>query len=198
MAGAEEKDNVKADIEGLYGGQNDDTLDADEVAANNSASENTIYGHYGNDIIRGGSGDDYLRGELATTRSPAATVTTEMRGDAGTDTFFALDGWADYIDGGADTDTVSSRRARPRHDRRGSVANCGTGAAAAGRRARARPRAPLAKSGMFPCLRFGPGSRLVSSVCSAVMTVRPRDRGVDHVVDVAALGGTVGIRERAL
>jgi hypothetical protein len=26
------------------------------------------------------------------------------------------------------------------------------------------------QSGMFPCLRFGPGSRFVSSVCSAVMT----------------------------
>src|SRR5947207_7842994 len=31
-------------------------------------------------------------------------------------------------------------------------------------------RTELNYSGMFPCLRFGPGSRLVSSVCSAVMT----------------------------
>ena len=51
---------------------------------------------------------------------------------------------------------------------------------------------------MFPCLRFGPGTRLVSSVSSAVISLRPRLVRHDHVVDVAALGRRVGVGEPRL
>ena len=53
----------------------------------------------------------------------------------------------------------------------------------------------LIYSGMLPCLRFGVGSRFVSAVSSAETSIGSRPPRLDHLVDVAALGGVVGVRE---
>ena len=52
--------------------------------------------------------------------------------------------------------------------------------------------------GMFPCLRLGPATRLVSSICKRVDQLRPRLVRLDHVVDVAPLGRRVGVGEAGL
>ena len=53
-------------------------------------------------------------------------------------------------------------------------------------------------SGMFPCFRFGFGSRFVSAVSSAENENGPRPPRLDHVVDVASLGSRVRVREALL
>ena len=53
----------------------------------------------------------------------------------------------------------------------------------------------LAHSGMFPCFFGGFVSRLVRRSSSAAVEARARVARLDHLVDVAALRGHVGIRE---
>ena len=64
------------------------------------------------------------------------------------------------------------------------------------------PRRPCRSSssyrGMFPCLRFGTGSRLVCERLERGDDLRPGLVRDDHVVDVATLGGHVGVGEVGL
>ncbi|AKU98158.1 Alkaline phosphatase [Labilithrix luteola] len=73
---ANEKDNVKADVENLKGGSGDDNITG-------NASHNKIWGGDGNDILAGGAGDDVF----------VQTGTTASDGD-------------DRISGGTGVDTV--------------------------------------------------------------------------------------------
>ena len=80
---AGEQDNVKTDVENIYGGSGSDTLTG-------SSADNVIYGGAGNDLITGLGGKDSLFGE------------------SGNDRFVAKDGLVDAIDGGAGTDKLVS------------------------------------------------------------------------------------------
>jgi Ca2+-binding RTX toxin-like protein len=74
-----EQDNVRRSVEEVFGGLGDDVLIGNELA-------NFLYGGDGHDELRGQAGADLLEGE------------------AGPDLFFAADGVADTVRGGADVD----------------------------------------------------------------------------------------------
>ncbi len=76
-----ERDDVQADVETVLGGAGDD-----RISGSSADIANRFVGNGGNDILSGGGGGDVLIG------------------GAGNDTFFARDGVADQIDGGAGTD----------------------------------------------------------------------------------------------
>jgi len=87
-----ETDNVKTDVENVYGGSGPDDITGS--SGNNVLEgrdgDDAIHGAAGNDTIVGGDGDD------------------ELYGDAGNDTFDeeAADSGSDTIAGGAGTDTI--------------------------------------------------------------------------------------------
>ena len=87
---------------------------------------------------------------------------------------------------------------RPRPCRRALKMTLALGLEALARGSARRRRCEAIYSGMLPCLRFGPGSRLVSSVSSAVISFGRVSCGHDHVVDVAALGRRVRVGEARL
>jgi hypothetical protein len=78
---AGEGDNVKSDVEAVYGGQGNDTLTG-------SSKDDTIDGQGGNDNITGGKGADFLFG------------------GAGNDTINSRDGKTDTVDCGPGTDRI--------------------------------------------------------------------------------------------
>jgi Ca2+-binding RTX toxin-like protein len=98
-----EKDNVKADIEVVIGGTDNDVFTG-------SAANDTFHGGAGNDTLNGGAGDDILVG---------GTGVDTLNGEAGNDTFDegltdALivvaqnkGGGGDIINGGSGFDTVT-------------------------------------------------------------------------------------------
>ena len=100
---ASEEDNIRTDVENIYGG-----LGADEITGSTSA--NVLHGGPGVDTLYGGSGDDTLIG---------GTGDDELNGDAGDDTFDEGDtvdslytavekGYGnDVINGGAGFDMVT-------------------------------------------------------------------------------------------
>ena len=86
-----EHDNVKKDIEGLTGSQDNDTLYGNEFA-------NRINGAGGNDLIWGGAGNDVLIG------GPGED---EIHGQDGDDTILARDGQHDRLFGGGGHDRAN-------------------------------------------------------------------------------------------
>jgi Ca2+-binding RTX toxin-like protein len=100
---AGEGDKVSTDVENLTGGTGNDLLVGD-------AAGNSLDGGAGNDLVVGGAGNDSLLGQAGD---------DDLYGDAGADTAIGaadedyLDGGADpdpLLDGGAQSDTVRSRR----------------------------------------------------------------------------------------
>lgn len=89
----DEGDNVKSDVENVYGGSVRDTIVG-------SSSDNVLEGRDGDDEIHGGGGHDTIRG---------GDGDDALYGDAGNDTFDEDDhsNGADAISGGAGIDTVS-------------------------------------------------------------------------------------------
>lgn len=78
-----EADNLRTDVEIVYGGAGADRLTGSGLA-------NRLYGGNGNDVLTGGLGADYLDG------------------GAGNDWFYAKDGVKDTLVGGTGTDTLKS------------------------------------------------------------------------------------------
>jgi Ca2+-binding RTX toxin-like protein len=98
---ANEHDNVKADVEKVFGGAGDDTITG-------SAADNQLNGFNGNDTIDGGDGLDFLSGDIGDDTITGGDGADTMSGGSGADRFHALDGGTDFVSGGtdADTDTV--------------------------------------------------------------------------------------------
>ncbi len=89
----DERDNVRADVENVYGGSAGDTIVG-------SGSANVLEGRGGNDTISGGAGDDIIRGGAGN---------DILNGDAGNDIFDegALANGGDTMNGGAGVDEVN-------------------------------------------------------------------------------------------
>ncbi|MDQ3439107.1 MAG: hypothetical protein M3478_02015 [Planctomycetota bacterium] len=88
-----ENDNVRADIELVYGGSGNDYLSTTSgraVRFYGFAGNDTLIGSLGNDLLDGGRGND------------------SMKGNGGNDYFVANDAAADILDGGSGTDTAES------------------------------------------------------------------------------------------
>lgn len=88
-----ENDNVRTDIEMVYGGAGNDSLSTTSgkaVRFFGFDGNDTLIGSLGNDLLEGGRGDD------------------SMLGNGGNDYFVANDGTADIINGGSGTDTAES------------------------------------------------------------------------------------------
>lgn len=83
-----EGDNVRYDIENVYGGAGNDKLVG-------STDDNYFRGYAGNDIIMGGEGNDTLDGGKGTDK---------LSGEDGNDRLFARDGARDSVYGGAGKD----------------------------------------------------------------------------------------------
>jgi Ca2+-binding RTX toxin-like protein len=99
---AEERDNVRADIERLVSGSGNDVLLADTAAANTTALDNDFDGGGGNDTLRGGEGEDTLKGVSGNDTIDGGAGGDELNGGPGADALHARDGWNDLVDGGAD------------------------------------------------------------------------------------------------
>ncbi|MFO0723524.1 MAG: calcium-binding protein [Myxococcota bacterium] len=87
-----ENDNVKTDVENVYGGSGPDDITG-------SSGNNILEGRAGNDTIHGGAGNDTIRGGAGN---------DTLYGDAGNDTFDEEDSsnGSDTMAGGIGTDTV--------------------------------------------------------------------------------------------
>ena len=88
-----EGDNVRIDIEVVYGGTGNDSL------STTSGRAVRFYGFAGNDTLIGSLGNDLLEG---------GEGTDSMKGNGGNDYFVANDNNADILDGGSGTDTAES------------------------------------------------------------------------------------------
>ncbi len=95
-----EKDNVRTDVENVFGTQQNDTLTGSGLA-------NTLTGGAGNDTINGGGGDDELFGDG---QFPSATAgNDQLSGDGGDDQLLGGAG-ADTLAGGGDFDVADYSR----------------------------------------------------------------------------------------
>ncbi len=90
---AGEGDNVRTDIEVVYGGGGNDTI------TTTSGKAVRFFGFAGNDTLIGGSGGDLLDG---------GTGEDSLVGNAGTDFIVANDGFADFVSGGSGIDTAET------------------------------------------------------------------------------------------
>jgi Ca2+-binding RTX toxin-like protein len=86
----------------VYGGDGDDNLKG-------FVGNDLMYGGADYDTIDGGSGDDTIRGETGGDCISGGEGSDTLYGDAGNDTLIATGdgGFADVLDGGADTDCAS-------------------------------------------------------------------------------------------
>ncbi len=99
---ANEKDNLRSDVENVYGGMGNDTIKGNSLA-------NYLDGGPGNDAIDAGAGDDALGGGYGVLDNDL------LKGGAGEDTIYANEGndnlqggaGADYLVANAGNDTVS-------------------------------------------------------------------------------------------
>lgn len=91
LGGSVEKDNVRPDVEDLYGTQAADVLIG-------SSAANRISGNSGNDEIRGGAGDDSLTGDDGADTVTGGAGSDRMYGEAGSDVIYARDGEVDMVD----------------------------------------------------------------------------------------------------
>jgi Ca2+-binding RTX toxin-like protein len=101
---AEEGDDVRADVEVLWGGLGNDLLSANTSAANSAGAENQLQGGFGNDTLLGGHADDFLAGGAGGDELTGGNGEDTMEGDAGPDRFLAADQFFDVIHGGLDAD----------------------------------------------------------------------------------------------
>jgi Ca2+-binding RTX toxin-like protein len=88
-----ENDNVRTDIEMVYGGAGNDQLSTtggQAVRLFGFAGNDTLIGSLGADLLEGGSGED------------------SMKGNGGNDYFVANEGSSDILDGGSGVDTAES------------------------------------------------------------------------------------------
>jgi len=96
----------------ITGSDFDDTLKgvAGDDVINGGAGDDTILGGTGNDTLNGGTGDDSLGGGSGNDIFNGSSGSDDYLGQTGDDTFNVLNntGWNYDIDGGADTDTISS------------------------------------------------------------------------------------------
>ncbi|MGB7157945.1 MAG: calcium-binding protein [Tepidisphaeraceae bacterium] len=88
-----EGDNVRTDIEVVYGGAGNDTI------STTSGKAVRFYGFAGNDTLIGGSGADLFDGGAGA---------DSLTGNGGDDLLFANDGVADILSGGSGADTAES------------------------------------------------------------------------------------------
>ena len=74
-----------------------------------------MYGRFGDDLVLGNEGDDFLNGDYGSTRSAAGPATTassrgrnedDVTGDEGDDRINVVDGWVDRVDCGDGNDIV--------------------------------------------------------------------------------------------
>jgi Ca2+-binding RTX toxin-like protein len=86
----------------LRGGSGDDHLRGG--AANDVLDESAAAGGSGHDALIGGDGDDSLSGGAQNDRLSGGTGEDELVGGRGSDAFFARDGYADSLAGGAGFD----------------------------------------------------------------------------------------------
>jgi Ca2+-binding RTX toxin-like protein len=85
-----ELDNVRSDVENVWGGSG-----ADRITGSSGA--NSFKGNGGNDTLFGGDGNDTLDGGAGA---------DQLVGQAGNDRFYARDGVIDIVDGGSGTDSA--------------------------------------------------------------------------------------------
>jgi Ca2+-binding RTX toxin-like protein len=97
---AGENDNVRSDVETVYGGTIGDTF------TGNSAG-NTFYGGGGNDVASGGDGMDTLTGDAGNDNLTGGLDFDFLNGGANTDTLNAIDGGHDNVNGGTEADTCN-------------------------------------------------------------------------------------------
>jgi hypothetical protein len=86
----------------LRGGSGDDRLRGG--VANDELDESATAGGSGHDALMGGAGADSLSGGVQNDRLTGGTGEDELAGGRGSDAFFARDGYADSIRGGAGFD----------------------------------------------------------------------------------------------
>jgi Ca2+-binding RTX toxin-like protein len=96
--GAGENDNVRTDVEDLWGTELDDVLVG-------SGKPNAFYGHGGNDTLNTGGGEDQLHGGAGNDILTGGSGHDQMYGSDGSDSLRARDGGDDYVDGGPGTDS---------------------------------------------------------------------------------------------
>ena len=97
---ANERDNVRFDIENVYGGSGGDTLVG-------STDANHFRGYAGNDVLKGGAGNDTLDG---------GTGRDKLSGESGDDRLFARDSAIDTVSGGSGTDRAQVDKTDVRKD----------------------------------------------------------------------------------
>ena len=85
-----ELDNVRSDVENVWGGKGGDRIIGSSLA-------NYLKGNGGNDSLFGGDGNDTLDG---------GSGADSLAGQAGNDRLLARDGVIDIVDGGAGTDSA--------------------------------------------------------------------------------------------
>jgi Ca2+-binding RTX toxin-like protein len=107
---AGEGDNVAVDVEEVYGGVGNDTLEAPatEVLDDYSAVgfEHSLFGRGGDDLLIGGSQRNRLVGEEGNDTLRGNAGRDLLEGDAGDDTLYARDGEADSASCGFGADSA--------------------------------------------------------------------------------------------
>lgn len=112
-------DNFHADVENVFGGQNDDIIDGTDVGRERltlrgsdgndvitgGAYRDRIFGGNDDDILSGGGEGDYLKGENGNDWLDGGAGNDEVRGGAGMDIVAGGEG-NDIVHGGADGDTL--------------------------------------------------------------------------------------------
>jgi Ca2+-binding RTX toxin-like protein len=101
--GIAEKDNVRQDVEEVFGGSGNDRLTG-------NASANVLDGGSGNDILIGGGGNDQLAGGSGNDRLTGGLGIDLLQGDAGNDRLVARDRRRDRVEGGGGTDRAIADR----------------------------------------------------------------------------------------